>query len=109
MPAVAVGETMDAYDAVFEPYRNFIGWVGVVFVPVSHIIQQVPQLGGYLPFVYANILVGFAKLTCPCPHICIHSFMHHPHKLFGKNGVGLKGTSQCPLYGLFYVLLLKLI
>lgn len=49
MPAVAIGKTMDADNAVFEPYGQFIGWVCLVFVPKPGIIQQIPQLGRYLP------------------------------------------------------------
>ena len=94
MPAVAVGDEMDAYDAVFEPHGNFIGWVGIVSVLMADVIQQVLQHCGYLPFVYTNVLVGFAKFTCPCPYIGIHAFMHHADELFRKNGIRLKGTPQ---------------
>jgi len=31
MPAVAIWETIDAYDAVFEPHGNFIWWVRYCF------------------------------------------------------------------------------
>lgn len=96
MPAVAIGKAMDTYNAVFEPYFNFIGWVGAVFVPVSHNIQQVPQLGGYLPFTYTNVLVGFAKLTCPCLYIGIHAFMQLGVVFFpGTSGtVGTVGVQR---------------
>ena len=90
MPAVAIGETMYADNAVFEPHGHFIGWVCLVFVPKPGIIQQAPQLDGYLPFVYANVLVGFAKPTLPCPHIGIHALMHHADERFRKTVSGLK-------------------
>jgi hypothetical protein len=63
VPAVAVGITMVAYDAMFKPHCHFIGWVGIVFLPKADVIHQVPQLNGYLPIVYTNVLVGFAKLN----------------------------------------------
>jgi hypothetical protein len=103
MPAIAICKAMDAYNAVFEPHRHFIGWICVMFVPVTHIIQQVPQFGRYLPFVCTNILISFTKYSCPSPYISIHASVHHPHKLFGKNDVSRKGTPQSPLQGLFYV------
>lgn len=42
MPAVAICKAMDAYNAVFEPHSHFIWWVGIAFVPVCYIIEQVP-------------------------------------------------------------------
>jgi hypothetical protein len=106
---IEVNFLVDKAKRIILEHGNFIGWVGIVFVPIADVIQQVPQLGGYLPFVYTNVLVGFAKLTCPCPYIGIHAFMHHADELLCKNRFRLKGTSQCPLYGLFNILLLKLV
>lgn len=51
MLAVAIWETTDAYNALLKPHCNFIGWVGILFVPMADIIRQILQLGGYLPFV----------------------------------------------------------
>jgi hypothetical protein len=109
MPAVAVREAVDAHEAMFEPQGDFIGRVGVVIVPVSQIIQQGLQRSGNLPVVDADILVGSAKRTGPVPHLTKHAFMQFPDKFFGKYSFRPEGTSQRPLYGLFNVLLFKLI
>ena len=92
MPPVAVWKAMNTYNAVLEPYSNFIWRVGIVFVSIFSIIQQVFKVGWYLPFVNPNILVGFPELTCPCPYIGIHTLMYCADKVFGKKQLRLKGT-----------------
>ena len=93
MPSIAVWEAMDANNTVLEPNSNFNRWVGIVFVPILSVIQQVFKVGWNLPFVNADVLVGFPKLTSPCPYIGIHSFMHRADKVFSKNQLRLKVTT----------------
>lgn len=59
-----------------------VGWVNIVFAPIADVIQQVPLLSGYLPFVYTSVLVGFSKGACLCPHPQIgkHACKHPAHE-----------------------------
>jgi hypothetical protein len=93
MPPVAVWETMNAYQPVFQTDGEFIGTVRVIGIPKLRIVKQVSQVGRYLPFIYANVFICFAKLTSPCPNITIHTFMHSPEEIFCKHGIGFKRTA----------------
>jgi hypothetical protein len=92
MSSVTIWKAMNTYNAVLEPYCNFILCIGIVFVPILSIIQQVFKVGWYFPFVNAYVLVGFPELTCPCPYIGIHPFMQHSDKVFSKKQLRFKGT-----------------
>ncbi|CAN5768427.1 hypothetical protein BH18ACT7_BH18ACT7_25700 [soil metagenome] len=51
VPAVAIGKTMYAYNAVLKPYSNLIGFKGFVFYPILRIIQQGFKYNSNLQFI----------------------------------------------------------
>jgi hypothetical protein len=85
MTAIAVREQVYPYQFVMKPSGDFIGVVGLVSDPVTHIIEELPKFGGNAVGFDADILAGLAVCSGPFPDPSEHAFVQVIQEFFRQH------------------------